>query len=365
MKDGKMEISIRSTTLIKIGVFAGIAYLVTQVWSFLLIILCAVVLAAFVESLADGLVKYKIPRGLAIVMVYLIMIVAISGLLYALIPLFASELSGIFALLPNSEEGSSIFQAFGDFINAKEVFSQVSQGGGAAAGSGLADLKSLVSLLSGGILKTISSSLGGIVNAVLLVIISLYLAMQKRSVHKFLKAVTPYEYEPYAISLWARTEKKIGSWFKGQLLSAFIVAVLTAIGLFFLKVPYVILLSAFAAIMGLIPFGIILATIPALIIAFLAGGFELFALTGLLYFVIQQIEGYVIHPLVLNKATGVPSLIIMLSLIVGGKIAGIVGVFLGLPISIMLTEIVNDLEAKKQNKRALFETPVSEEITAE
>lgn len=352
MKEGKAEITIRSTTLIKIGVFAGIAYLVTQIWSFLLIILCAVVLAAFVESVAEGLVRYKIPRGLAIIMVYLIMIVAIGGLLYALIPLFASELSGIFALLPNGEEGSSIFQAFGDFINAKEVFSQVSQGGG----TGLADMKSLVSLLSGGILKTISSSLGGIVNAVLLVIISLYLAMQKRSVHKFLKAVTPYEYEPYAISLWARTEKKIGSWFKGQLLSAFIVAVLTAVGLFFLKVPYVILLSAFAAIMGLIPFGIILATIPALIIAFLAGGFELFALTGVLYFVIQQIEGYVIHPLVLNKATGVPSLIIMLSLIVGGKIAGIVGVFLGLPISIMLTEIVNDLEAKKQNKRVLFES---------
>ncbi len=358
MKDSKLEFTIRSITLIKIAAVIGIAFLITQIWGFLLIILAAVVIAAFVESLADGLVQYRIPRALAIIFVYLVMIFSIAGLLYALIPLFADELSGIFALIP-SKNGGSIIQTFGDFINAKEVFSQVSGAGGSAS-SNLSDMKNLISLLSSGILKTISSSLGGILNAVLLVIISLYLAMQKRGVHKFLLAVTPYEYEDYAVSLWSRTEKKIGSWFKGQLLSALIVALLTAFGLFVLKVPYVLLLSAFAAILGLIPFGIIIATIPALIIAFLAGGIELTLMTGLLYFIIQQIEGYVIHPLILNKATGVPSLIIMISLIVGGKLAGIVGVFLGLPVSIMLTEIVADLEARKQNKRALFESAHTE-----
>lgn len=67
-----------------------------------------------------------------------------------------------------------------------------------------------------------------------------------------------------------------------------------------------------------------------------------------LYVVIQQFESHLIHPVVVRKITGVPPILVIIALIVGGTLAGLWGIFLAIPVTVVLIEILNDMAIKKQ-----------------
>ncbi|MFT7557394.1 MAG: putative PurR-regulated permease PerM [Planctomycetota bacterium] len=337
------EIRISTKTILWGMFLVAVAYGLTQIWDFVLVILSAVVIAAFVESMAKPLIRIRIPRAPAIVLVYVSVLVLFGGSIYLIIPTFIGELSGLGNILPPESSLHNIISFFGDFANAKQAL-----GGIDNSAELFGTAREIITSLSGGLIQSLASAFGGVINFVLIAVISLYLAMQHRGIDKFLQAVTPIDHEVYVISIWHRTERKIGLWFRGQVFSALILSILTYLGLLLLGVPYALVLSLVVGIFGLIPFGILVATLPALVIAFITGGAQMLILVALLYLILQQIEEYVIHPLILNKVTGVPSLIILLSLIIGAKLAGFLGIFLGLPTAIMAMELVNDYEEKKR-----------------
>lgn len=336
-----VKISLQSVLMI---VVVGLVVLALfKVFDLVLVVLTAVVISAFIDSLAAPLMRLRIPRVPAVGVVYLTVFFAFGGLLYLIIPVFVNEITDLVTILPEDGFVRTIVQLFGDFTNAKQALSSVSGGSTEL----FMQARNVLGSVSGDLFNSLSSVFGGIVNTLLIIVISLYLAVQERGIEKFLQAITPVHREAYVISLWRRTERKIGLWFRGQLLSALIIAVLTYGGLLLLGVPYAFILALVAGMFGLIPFGIIVATIPAVMVAFFAGGFQLAVLVIALYLVLQQIEEYVLHPLIINKVTGVPSLVILLSLVVAAKLAGFLGLFLGLPAAIMLIELVNDFESRK------------------
>ena len=153
------------------------------------------------------------------------------------------------------------------------------------------------------------------------------------------------------IGLWKRTEHKIGLWMQGQMLMGVIIGMLAYLGLTIIGVKYSLVLSLIIIIAELVPFGLIVATIPAVLFAYLDGGVSLAALTLALYFILGQFESYLIYPLVMKKATGVSPLVVILSVLIGAELAGIWGVFLGVPIAVCLFEFLEDIEKKKKLTR--------------
>ena len=85
-------------------------------------------------------------------------------------------------------------------------------------------------------MNTISAVFGGVLSFVLIVVLSFYLAVQEDGVSNFLKVITPLKNEKYIISLWKRSQKKIGYWMQGQILLGVIVGVLIYLGLTILGV---------------------------------------------------------------------------------------------------------------------------------
>jgi len=144
------------------------------------------------------------------------------------------------------------------------------------------------------------------------------------------------------------TKTKLTWWFQGQLLLGLIIGILVYLGLTILQVPYAFLLAIFAAVFELIPvFGPILAAIPAVILGFVDGGLTLGFMTVGLYLIIQQFENHLIYPLVVRKVVGVPPLLVILALIIGGKLAGFLGVILSAPIAAAIIEFTNDVAKEK------------------
>jgi predicted PurR-regulated permease PerM len=114
-----------------------------------------------------------------------------------------------------------------------------------------------------------------------------------------------------------------------------------------MKVPYALLLALLAGIFGMIPFGILVATVPAVILTLIHRG----ALTALyvlgLYWLLQQLTDYVIAPQIVRKATGLPSLMVIISLILSVTLMGFLGFFLAIPLALLVLEIVADTERVK------------------
>jgi predicted PurR-regulated permease PerM len=154
-------------------------------------------------------------------------------------------------------------------------------------------------------------------------------------------------YEAYAISLWARTQRKIGFWVQGQLFLGLIIGAILFVGLSILGVKYALLLAIVAGLSELIPYGLLLAFIPAIGVAFGEGSLKLAGSTLILYTIVQQLENYVIVPLITKRSTGISPIVVILSLLAGGTLLGFWGVLLAVPVAVLLTEYLSDLEQDK------------------
>ncbi|MCD8494540.1 MAG: AI-2E family transporter [Candidatus Pacebacteria bacterium] len=178
-------------------------------------------------------------------------------------------------------------------------------------------------------------------------------------VGKFLRIVTPLQHEEYVIGIWERSRLKIGGWFRGQVFLAIIEGSLTYIGLLIIGVPYALILGILAFFFSLIPYGVMLSGFLAVVVAFLTGGIPMALTTFLFILLLQQVETYVWQPLIIHSVTGVPSLIIIISLVIGAQLAGLMGLLLAVPVAVVILEIVHDTEQKRfalmQQQHTMFD----------
>jgi predicted PurR-regulated permease PerM len=119
------------------------------------------------------------------------------------------------------------------------------------------------------------------------------------------------------------------------------------IGLLIIGVPNALVLALVAGFFELIPFGLILAIVPAVSFAYLHGGISLALIVCGFYLIVQQFENYFIQPLVVRRVIGISPLVVILSLLIGAKLAGFWGLVLAMPIAVALMEYLSDVEKKK------------------
>jgi predicted PurR-regulated permease PerM len=161
-----------------------------------------------------------------------------------------------------------------------------------------------------------------------------------------LRGVTPKEHETYVLNLWQRAQKKMGQWLQGQLFLAIVVGVLVYIGLSLLGIRFALLLAIIAGILELVPYiGPVLSAIPAVILAFFQ--MPILALWVLiLYIIIQQLENYLLVPVIMKKVVGLNPVVVIIALLIGGKLLGILGIILAVPAAAVLAEFFKDVKRK-------------------
>ena len=336
-------IIISSGTIIRTILIGFGFYLVYLLRDIVLVVLTAVTIASAIEPMNKTLIKKGVPRVLAVVLVFLSLGLVLAGGLYFFFPTFINDVLGILDTLPKYVDNANLWNPL-----------QTSLGGAFSDFSIKSVVDSLSTTLSdatGGIFTTVSGVFGGIVSFILIIVLSFYLSVQDDGVGNFLRIITPDPYENYVLDLWRRSERKIGLWLQGQMLLGVMVGILTFLGLSILGVKSALFLALIATVLELIPiFGLILAIIPALAIALADGGVTLAVLVIGLYVIVQQFEAHLIYPLVVRKIVGIPPILVILTLIIGLKLAGFIGVILSIPVAAVIIEVLNDIEKKKFNK---------------
>lgn len=336
-------IRISTDSFIRALLIAVAAYGLFVLRDILILILVAIVIASFVESGVRAFARIKVNRLLAVPIIYAVVVSIFFAVFYAFVPIIFRELSGVISLiskyLPSSNIDTQSIQGATDFV------SNISKN--TSIPDILSSVKSVASSFSQGATSIIGSTFGGLVNMILVLVMSFYFSIQEKGIQMFLRIITPAKHERYVIDLWIRTQRKIGLWFQGQLILGLVMAAITFVGLTLLGVQYAFLIAVITGIAELIPFGVVFAAIPAVLFAVIDGGVLLGFKVLVFYIVVQQIENYVLSPMIVKRVVGIPPLIVLVAFLIGITLAGFFGAILAIPIAVFVLEYLGDVEKSK------------------
>lgn len=328
--------------IVVVGVVLVTLYYLRQIVAALLF---AVVIASAIEPGVRWFSRLRVPRILAVLIIYLVALAVLAGAIYLILPALADEFSAFLDAFPRYQRillqelrafrelpFYSLFSGDAESIILNPPFDL------RAAGSSALDL--------------VFGLFGGIVSGIILIVVSFYLASQEQGVEYFLRLVTPLKHEEYVLDLWARSQGKIGQWLRGQLLLGLVIGILVYAALLLLGIRYALILALLAAIFELIPIiGPILAAAPAVFFGFLVSPFQ-GLIVALVYTLIQQAESHLLVPLLMQRTVGLNPLVVVIALLAGAKLGGILGMFLAVPLAAVVVELIVDTDRKK---RGLFQ----------
>jgi predicted PurR-regulated permease PerM len=350
----EVRFTVGNDTLFRIAAFAALCAAVYALRDVVLVVLAAVVIAAAIDPMARALQRgrVKVPRTLAVVAIYLAGAGVFAVLSTQFAPSFVSEARTLADRLPGLLQSLGETETIGSLPAVPSLLDSL--GAEFAKGSVLSTLEGPVSGATYSVFATAATFFGGLLSFALIVVLSFYLAAQERGVENFLRIVVPVRREAYAIDLWKRAQRKIGLWMQGQLILGVLVGLMTYLALVLVgalvgqAVPSPLLLALLAGILELVPVvGPILAAVPAVTLSFSAGGSTLGLAVLAVYVLVQQFENNLLQPLVVKKIVGIPSVVAILALVIGAKLAGFIGMLLSVPMAAVLMELLLDVERRK------------------
>lgn len=343
----QQTLDISLSTIFKV-IFIILAFIFLYLIKDVLVILfLAIIIASAVGPFANWLEQRKIPRLLGVLVLYLALFGLLVFLLSLVVPFISLELGQLTQALPNFISNLSgalekaqqtttthYFDFFSEIQNLLDSFSQFLQ------------------MSAGSALNLIINIFGGILSFAAVIVISFYLSVMKQGVAGFIRSVLPAKYEDYVISLWKRTEHKVGRWLQGQILLALSVGLIVFVGLSLLNVKYALLLGIVAMLLEIVPIvGPVVSAIPGVILAF-AQSPTLGLWVLVFYIAVQQLEGHVLTPLILGKTIGLNPVTVIIALLIGGTLAGLLGILLSVPVAVVVVEIFDDLAKQKGGQKA-------------
>lgn len=209
--------------------------------------------------------------------------------------------------------------------------------------------------LTNGIWSGIRGAVGFAFDLIVGIIVSIYLmGMKEKSLARCCKAVYAALPEEKADAVMRGT-RKVNSIFsgfvRGKLLDSLIIGILCFICCSLLKMPYTPLVSVVVGVTNVIPFfGPFLGAVPSAFLILLVSPKQ--CLVFVLFIVIlQQFDGNILGPKILGDATGISSFWVIVAILVGGGFAGVLGMFIGVPVFACAQELLKYLMDKRLRKR--------------
>ena len=343
----EIRISITSGTIFTALLIGAGVYVFWLLRDLALLVLTAIVIASAIEPGIAFLIRRRVPRFVAALLMYVFVFGALFSILYFFFPPIIADAAKFISVMPQYLDTINIATSFPGIADASSLVS--GENGVQSFVQTLLSLQSIFTASSGSVVQLIVTFFGGVFSLVLVVVLSFYFALQDTGVDDFLRMVMPVAYEEYSVDLWKRAQKKIGLWMQGQILLSVIVGILVYLGLLIIGVPYALLLAVFTALVEIIPiFGSLLSGVVAVMVGYSDGGVAIAAIVAGLYIVVNQFESNLIYPLIVKKIVGIPPLLVIVALIAGYTLAGFLGVLLSVPVAAVLLEFLNDFDKRKR-----------------
>lgn len=314
------KVDISHKTIFFIAAFLALIWAVFLIRDVLILLFVAVICMSAISPIVERLEKLKIPKSIGIAIVYVVIVAVISALVSFIVTPLAQQTTN---LITNTPDYLVTIIPEGGIINRSIIQEQLGHFSENALEVSLAVFDNFLGFIS-------------------VAVLTFYMLLERDNIDKLLGQFFIGKEERIRRTT-RRIEDKLGAWMRGQIALSVIIGTASYIGLTVLGVPYALPLAILAGFMEIIPvIGPIISAIPAIMVAFLISPFTA-GLVAVLYFVIQQLENHLVVPQVMKKAVGLNPLAVIIAVAIGGRLLGIPGALLAVPITVVAQIITEDL----------------------
>jgi putative heme transporter len=311
----------------------------------LLQVLVAIILAAGLSPLVDWLNRRGVPRGLAVVLIYLVFLLALVGLGFLLVPPVVGQVQSLIAQAPDF--GNRILASLENLQKQLPFLPPI----GPTLQQQVQNLGNQIGAIGAQALTVLGFALGvfgGLLTAVLTLLITFYLIVDGPRIRSYLLGFLPASHIDRARRVTDNIGARMGGWLLGQIVLSSAIGLASFVALSIIGVSNALLLAVVAGVAELIPLiGPWIAAVPAVLVAFTQS--PLTALfTVIAYVVIQQLESNLLAPRIMGRAVRLHPLAVILALLVGASLLGIAGALVAVPVASALSALLDEVRPTQE-----------------
>jgi predicted PurR-regulated permease PerM len=313
-----------------LAIFLVALYILWQVRQLLFIIFSAVLLATALNIIVRRLQRSGAKRGYAVVLTLLIVLLVLAGFGWIIVPPFTEQIQELIQLVPQGiEQLTDWLEIVEDRLDPRviELFpdlEQLSQ-----------QLQPIIERLLGGGLTIFSSSLGILLNTLLVLVLTLMILADPDPYRRGFVRLFPSFYRRRVDKILLECDTALQGWLSGILFNMLVITVLSFVGLMVLGIPLALSQALVAGLLTFIPnIGPTLSVIPPIAIALLEDPWKALAVL-ILYIIIQQVESNLLTPFVMAQQVSLLPAVTLLAQVFFATFFGFLGLFLALPLTVV------------------------------
>jgi predicted PurR-regulated permease PerM len=327
------QVAAATAVVLGIVAMAVLAYLLIDI---LLLLFLGIVVAAALQPWHVKLCRWGVPKGLAVLLIYLLFLVGfvlvallVGPVVIEQVRTLAAGLPDTYARLRSTFLGSDTapMRLIGQRLPPIEVLARA--------------LMDLSPRFYQGILGFTTSVLRLFAYFVTVLAVGFYWTMELPRLERLILSGLPVSRRAGALNIWHEIESKLGAFLRGQGLAMIAIGVASAIGYAVIGLPNVLVLGVLAGLLEAVPLiGPVLAAIPAILVALPLGLPTVLLAIGFAT-LLQLVENNILIPRIMSHAVGVSALVGMVAVLAFGTLYGVLGVFIAIPMTAVIQVIVD------------------------
>jgi predicted PurR-regulated permease PerM len=317
--------------------------IITGVFTFLKAVLAPFLIAMIISYVLNPIVNLlnerKVPRTVAVLLIYAVFITSATVIMMNLIPMFMKQLRELNEHLP---EMAVQAQNWLEGLNDTAIIPDSVREG---INRSFLQLENSITRGISNVLNEIGTTIGILFVAFIVPFLAFYMLKDFQLIERAAIATVPRSHRKHTIKLLLDIDRALGNYIRGQFIVCVIVGVLAYIGYLIIGMPYPLLLASVVAVFNIIPYlGPFFGAAPALIMATTVS-VKMVIMVALVNITVQIMEGNVVSPQVVGRTLRMHPLFIIFALLVGGELAGIVGLILAVPFFAVMKVILQHIFA--------------------
>lgn len=326
------KIEISHKTIIFTLILLASIYILFEIRQILLTFFIGLIFMGALNPSVNKLEKYKIPRWLAILIIYALVLSVLVIFIAGIVPPFIEQTNKLAKNLPELFKQVTVFGFTPQYLTSQ--------------------FKVLDNLPREAV-KIVLSLFQNLIGILIIFVVTFYLLIEHKNINRYSFFLFGKKSNQKVLHTISLLEKRLGNWVRAQFLLMIIVGTLSYIGFAFLRFEYAVPLAILAGLLELVPnIGPTIATVPAVLVGLTIS--PLTALAALAWsFLVQQLENNLIVPKIMKEAVGINPLVTIFSLIIGFKLGGIMGGILAIPVYLTIEVVLTSIYTQEIGKKSL------------
>lgn len=311
--------------------------ILSSVYGFAKAVLAPFLIAMIISYVLNPIVvllnRRKVPRTVAVLMIYMVFFGSLAVVLMNLIPMFMTQLTELNEHMP---EFTMKAQGMIDSFNRSDMLPESVRSG---INNSLFKMEQGITEWVSNYLNGIGSKLSVVFIALIIPFVAFYILKDFNVIEKTVLTFVPKKHRRHVTRLLFEIDEALGNYIRGQFLVCIIIGLMAYLGYWIIDMEYPLLLACVVAVFNIIPYlGPYLGAAPAaLMAASISWKMVLYVL--LVNWICQLLEGNIISPQVVGRSLHMHPLMIIFALLVGGQVAGVAGLILAVPLFAVLKVI--------------------------